>query len=96
MQIAPLKCGFFARKARLKRQRFVCHTERSEVSINSKRVLNSLDFSLTLKMTNPPSLHALNLLSVQGRIKAHFEFNDKLAEFIGICISLSHHERTGK
>ena len=28
-----------------------CHTERSEVSINSKRILNSLDFLLTLNMT---------------------------------------------
>ena len=31
---------------------FPCHTERNEVSINLKCVLNSLDISLTLNMTN--------------------------------------------
>ena len=30
---------------------YFCHTERSEVSIKSKRVLNSVDISLTLNMT---------------------------------------------
>ena len=30
---------------------FPCHTERSEVSIKSKRVLKSVDISLTLNMT---------------------------------------------
>ncbi len=51
-----------------KRQGFFCHTEAlAEVSINLRRVLNSVDFSpfcKRLKMTNSPSLHALQIQSV--------------------------------